>query len=554
MQDQIGKLSRAIVVVLLAFVSAQVGSVRADATAQALPFAQDWSNSGIIPANDDWSGVPGIDGFLGQGLTATTGVDPQTVLTESAVANDLTVLANQTNPNISNGDVAEFDNALQVIALQGSGTADAPYILITISTTGLTDIHISYNLRDIDGSVDNAIQPVALQYRVGNSGPFTNEAAGYVADATTGPSLATLVTPVNVTLPAVVENQSLVQIRIITANALGNDEWVGIDDISITGKDTAPPSLTLPGNLTYEANTLGGRVVIFSASAVDILDGSVPVTCVPSSDSLFLVGSTVVNCSAADTAGNTVNGSFTVSITDTTPPSLTLPANIKVSQSIPAGAVVAFTAAATDTAGPASPTVTCTPPSGTIFPPGTTTVNCSASDAAGNVTVKNFKVVVRTNANLLDKPDFGSPYVMPYSWNVTGVPAPFASVLDCVIFNSATCSVRLSGDKTNTYKSVFQLVKRGGSAGDRYTFGISSRALSIPNSGGLYQVEMTFYDTWANALGTTELKLTPGSHDFLTFSGGATAPADYTHLTFRIVFQKRAGRAWFDDAFLMKLP
>ena len=169
MQDLIGRLSRAIVVVLLAFASVQVGRVQADATSQALPFWQDWSNADLIPANDDWAGVPGIVGYLGQNLTTTTGVDPQTVLTESAVANDLTVLANQTNPNISNGDVAEFDNALQVIALQGSGTADAPYILITINTTGLTDIHISYNLRDIDGSADNAIQPVALQYRVGNS-------------------------------------------------------------------------------------------------------------------------------------------------------------------------------------------------------------------------------------------------------------------------------------------------------------------------------------------------------------------------------------------------
>lgn len=196
MQNLIGRVSFVIVVMGMAFSSVQIGSVQADATAQALPFSQDWSNTSLIAANDDWSGVLGVNGYLGQSLTTTTGVDPQTVLGESALANDLTVLANQTNANIVNGDVAEFDNALQVIALQGSGTADAPYILITVSTMGLTDINVSFNLRDIDGSADNAIQPVALQYRVGDSGSFTNEAAGYVADATTGPSLATLVTPV----------------------------------------------------------------------------------------------------------------------------------------------------------------------------------------------------------------------------------------------------------------------------------------------------------------------------------------------------------------------
>ena len=51
-------------------------------------------------------------------------------------------------------------------------------------------IRVSYTLRDLDGSVDNAIQPVALQFRVGSTGPFTNVPAGFVPDATTGPSLA----------------------------------------------------------------------------------------------------------------------------------------------------------------------------------------------------------------------------------------------------------------------------------------------------------------------------------------------------------------------------
>ena len=68
------------------------------------------------------------------------------------------------------------------------------------------------------------MQQVALQYRVGSVGNFTNVPAGYVADATTGPSLATLVTPISVTLPAAVDNQADVQVRILTTDALGSDE------------------------------------------------------------------------------------------------------------------------------------------------------------------------------------------------------------------------------------------------------------------------------------------------------------------------------------------
>ena len=86
---------------------------------------------------------------------------------------------------------------------------------------------------------------MALQYRVGSSSNFTNLPAGFVAIATTGPSLATLVTPVNVQLPIAVENQPEVQVRIITANAVSNDEWVGIDDISVIGS-----SVPLPTNPT----------------------------------------------------------------------------------------------------------------------------------------------------------------------------------------------------------------------------------------------------------------------------------------------------------------
>jgi hypothetical protein len=42
-----------------------------------------------------------------------------------------------------------------------------------------------------------------------------------------------LVTPVSAVLPAAAENQPLVQLRILTTNAVGQDEWVGVDDIEV---------------------------------------------------------------------------------------------------------------------------------------------------------------------------------------------------------------------------------------------------------------------------------------------------------------------------------
>ncbi len=229
------------------FVTLSGSVVTADNTAQTLPFAQNWTNVGLITTNDNWSGVLGIEGYLGQDIAAGTGADPQTVLGTSTVANDLDVVANQTAPNtVTSGGVAEFEIENPVVALQGSGTADAPYLLIYLNTTGQSNVNVAYNVRDIDGSTDNAIQQVALQYRVGSTGDFTNLPAGYIADATTGPGEATMVTPISVTLPAAANNQPLVQVRVITTNAVGSDEWVGIDDINITAGGGGPTPTPTP--------------------------------------------------------------------------------------------------------------------------------------------------------------------------------------------------------------------------------------------------------------------------------------------------------------------
>lgn len=205
------------------------------------PLAIDWSATALLNSNDDWSAIQGVEGYLGQNLTTQIGADPRTLLTTSTLTGDLDLLANQSNPNgLGTGGVAEFDGiADPTIALQGSSTADAPYLLFHLDTTGLSDLTINYRLRDLDGSADDAIQPVALQYRTGSSGNFVNIAEGYVADATSGPGQATLETRVTAPLPVAALNRSLVQVRIITANAAGNDEWVGIDDIVIASGGVA---------------------------------------------------------------------------------------------------------------------------------------------------------------------------------------------------------------------------------------------------------------------------------------------------------------------------
>ena len=207
--------------------------------------SQDWSNAALITVNNDWTGVPNIIGYRGDMSTAVG--DPQIILADSiaihaAIVNGINVTANATAPSTqTSGGLYEFAIANPVVAMQGSGTADAPYLLITIPTTGLKNIRVRYNLRDVDDGTDNAVQQFALHYRSSGAGAFTNVAGGYVADASSGPSLADKVTPVDVTLPVDANDKVALYLRIMTTNAAGSDELIGIDDIIITGEMIPTP-------------------------------------------------------------------------------------------------------------------------------------------------------------------------------------------------------------------------------------------------------------------------------------------------------------------------
>lgn len=264
----------------LVFVGLGHGRTQADNTAQPMPFVQDWSNPNLIITDDDWSGVPGIIGFRGDNLTTATGTDPQTLLNDD-VPGVVDVNANQSNPDtFIIGGVAEFEIADNVIALQGSVTADAPYLLIHLDTRNYINIQVAYNLRDIDGSADDAVQQVALHYRVGGTGSYTNVSAAYVADATTGPNEATLVTPVSVTLPAAADNQPLVILRVMTTNAVGNDEWVGIDDLNITGTfNDFPPAVSSHNPTAFALGQAMDVPITVTFNEEVTIAGDVPVFC-----------------------------------------------------------------------------------------------------------------------------------------------------------------------------------------------------------------------------------------------------------------------------------
>jgi hypothetical protein len=156
----------------------------------------------------------------------------------------------------------------------------------------------------------------------------------------------------------------------------------------------APPTVTVPANITAEATGPSGAVVTYSPSATDFADGTDPVTCDWASGSTFPIKTTTVSCSATNKAGMTTKASFTVTVQDTTPPTLHLPGTITATATSVNGAVVTYSATATDIVDGAV-TPACTPVSGSTFALGSNTVTCTATDAHHNTATGSFLVQVQ---------------------------------------------------------------------------------------------------------------------------------------------------------------
>jgi hypothetical protein len=162
--------------------------------------------------------------------------------------------------------------------------------------------------------------------------------------------------------------------------------------VTVNLVDNVPPTFTsVPADTTVEATGPTGAAVTYSIAATDNADPSPSINCDHPSGSTFPLGATDVHCTATDASGNTTPtpATFTVTVQDTTPPTLSLPSDMTV----PAGTPVTFSASATDLVDGAV-VVVCSPSSGSSFPIGTTTVNCSAQDAQSNSASGAFHVTV----------------------------------------------------------------------------------------------------------------------------------------------------------------
>ncbi len=230
-------------------------------TPQALPYTQNFSaftgSAVAYPA--------GWQGWTIAGSTATT-------YSTAAPSGDQVLASGATSQNAA---VSAFvGDAVGKIAFLNTSAALKCFML-SVNTTGFSGVQVSYLAATQRQQVGNRIGGMGLQYRIGNTGTFTDVASSEYqnpggSDNITGTGSINPQT-ITVSLPPACNNQAVVQLRWVyrEVSGAGNRPGFSVTNVSV-GTGGAVPTLTA-GTVTDFGNVV---VLTNSASQSFNLSGS----------------------------------------------------------------------------------------------------------------------------------------------------------------------------------------------------------------------------------------------------------------------------------------
>jgi len=279
------------------------------------------------------------------------------------------------------GDVAVTD----VSEIAGV-TSDAPETYPageTVVTWNATDVHgnsatATQEVRLVDTTPPSVFAPADITVEHAGTGGNTVDLGDAVAADRVGVDSVTNDAP----------ETFLIGETTVTWKATDTSGNESTSEQVITVVDTLEPAISAPPDVSAEAESASGADVETGTATAADESGDVEVT--SDAPTTFPIGETTVTWTATDASGNSVTAEQTVTVTDTTRPSMLAPADIGLEADSAEMAVDLGEATATDAVGP----VTVTSDAPAAFGVGETVVTWIATDAAGNSATDTQKVVI----------------------------------------------------------------------------------------------------------------------------------------------------------------
>jgi hypothetical protein len=227
-----------------------------------------------------------------------TAVEPDESVHFDIVAINVTVPAGQ-DLVIENDDEPPVLTIRDVLVDENLDTPDGPRVVTTVVLSKPSDTPVRVRYTTADGTAFGTIDYV--------------EASG-VIEIPAGQTTAEIETYLKDDLLAEPTETYFINLSDAVGATIGDAQgMVFIRDDDEAG-DTTPPTLVTPPNVTVPAVSDAGTVVQYPSPIVSDDQPGATATCSPPSGSVFPIGTTTVTCTATDASGNTVRGTFTVTV------------------------------------------------------------------------------------------------------------------------------------------------------------------------------------------------------------------------------------------------
>ena len=216
---------------------------------------------------------------------------------------------------------------------------------------------------------------------IDGNGAVVNYPAATIVDASDPNPTVTYSRPSGTQFPIGTTNVAIVVTDIVGNKATSNFT------VQVTALSITPPA----DKLVVASNAAGVAVTYSQALVSDVVDPRPVVTYSAASGSNFPIGTSTVTIDATDMAGNHASATFHITVT----PLFVAPlADVVVTGTQAEGAIVNYPLATVTDPIEATPIITYSQPSGTVFPFGTTSVTVYARDSAGYTASTVFNVTV----------------------------------------------------------------------------------------------------------------------------------------------------------------